>query len=109
MFPLSSRMVLFRLAALLGVLLTLVGCSGPWSASFGLSPQPLVYVAIGASDGVGVGANDPERDGWVPLLHARLPRGSRLVNLAVSGSTAAQAIEQQLPVAQAVHPDLVTV
>ncbi|MCC7105455.1 MAG: hypothetical protein IT307_09960, partial [Chloroflexi bacterium] len=42
-------------------------------------------------------------------LHARLPRGSRLVNLAVSGSTAAQAIEQQLPVAQAVHPDLVTV
>ncbi len=71
--------------------------------------QPISYVALGASDAVGVGAADPEREGWVPRLFERLPEGSRLANLGVSGSRLDQALEQQLPVAVAAQPDLVTV
>lgn len=70
---------------------------------------PLVYVALGASDGVGIGAPNPARDGWVPQLHQRLPPGTRLINLGVSGSKLREAIEQQLPIALEARPDLVTI
>ena len=33
--------------------------------------RPLTYVAIGASDAVGVGAKEPETEGWVPRLGTR--------------------------------------
>ncbi len=72
-------------------------------------PRPLTYVAIGASDSVGVGADRPEADSWVSILHRRLPEGSQLVNLGVSGSLLHQAVDQQLPVAVDSDPDLVTV
>jgi lysophospholipase L1-like esterase len=79
------------------------------SAPVAAGAQPISYVALGASDAVGVGAADPEREGWVPRLFERLPAGSRLANLGVSGSRLDQAMEQQLPVALAARPDLVTV
>lgn len=72
-------------------------------------PRPITYVAIGASDAVGVGAAEPDREGWVPRLYERLPSGSRLANLGISGARLDQALEQQLPVALAANPDLVTV
>ncbi len=72
-------------------------------------PRPLTYVAIGASDTVGVGASAPEQESWPAVLHRRLPSGSRLVNLGVSGSLIRQALDQQLPVALDSDPDLVTV
>lgn len=71
--------------------------------------QPLTYVAIGASDSVGIGANSPTQESWPAVLHRKLPEGSRLVNLGVSGSLIHQAVEQQLPVAIDADPDLVTV
>ena len=74
-----------------------------------VGPRPLTYVAIGASDAVGVGANQPESESWVAVLHSRLPEGSRLVNLGVSGSLLRQAIDQQLPVAVDSNPDVVTI
>lgn len=74
-----------------------------------LTPPPIRYVAIGASDTVGVGATVPDRDNWPVLLHQRLPAGSQLVNLGVSGSLLGQALDQQLPVAIDADPDLVTV
>src|SRR2546430_6304943 len=37
----------------------------------------LRYVAIGASDSVGVGASDPARGSWPALVASRLPAGSR--------------------------------
>ena len=79
--------------------------SGPTDAA----ARPLTYVALGASDSVGVGATVPDRESWVAVLHARLPAGSRLVNLGVSGSLLRQALDQQLPVALDADPDLVTV
>jgi len=72
-------------------------------------PRPLTYVAIGASDSVGVGANAPDAEGWVPVLVTHLPPNSRLVNLGISGTLLQQALDQQLPVALDSDPDLVTV
>ena len=71
--------------------------------------KPITYAAIGASDTVGVGAASPARDGWVPQLHRRLPAGSKLVNLGVSGARLADAVQVQLPKALDAKPDLVTV
>jgi acyl-CoA thioesterase-1 len=85
-----------------------ISCSGP-PADLVRSPRPLVYVAIGASDAVGIGATDPARDGWVPTLHRKLPVDTRLVNLGISGSLLRDAVVQQLPVAVDADPDLVTV
>ena len=91
----------------LGVLLVLLclGCSQPASAP----PRPLTYVALGASDAVGVGATHPESEGWVPRFGASLGPDTRILNLGVSGSTLAQALQEQLPPALDAHPDVVTV
>jgi acyl-CoA thioesterase-1 len=73
------------------------------------APAPFRYVAIGASDTVGVGAAVPDRENWPAVLREQLPGGSTLVNLGVSGSLLGQALDQQLPVAIDADPDLVTV
>lgn len=73
------------------------------------APRRLSYVAIGASDSVGVGAGSPDQESWPAVLHRKLPAGSRLVNLGVSGSLIQQAVDQQLPIAVDSDPDLVTV
>jgi lysophospholipase L1-like esterase len=68
------------------------------------------YVAIGASDTVGVGASDPAKGSWPALVASHLPAGSPpYVNLGVSGSLAVQAVTQQLPGAIAQKPSLVSV
>jgi lysophospholipase L1-like esterase len=67
------------------------------------------YVAIGASDTVGVGASDPRTGSWPARVAARLPAGTDYVNLGVSGSLAAQASREQLPAAIGLRPQLVTV
>lgn len=94
------------LDAILGLALILVlsGCAATAPAA-----PPPVYVALGASDSVGIGAPDPARDGWVPQLQQRLPPGARLVNLGVSGAKIADAVQQQLPVAAEQRADLVTI
>ncbi|TAK25792.1 MAG: hypothetical protein EPO26_02125 [Chloroflexota bacterium] len=71
--------------------------------------KPLVYVAIGASDAVGVGALDPARDGYVAAIGRRLPSGSRPVSLGAAGARIADALARQMPRAIDEKPDLVTV
>src|SRR5689334_12408544 len=46
---------------------------------------PVTYVALGASDAVGVGSNVPGSQGYVPLVAAHLPQRSHLINLGISG------------------------
>ena len=70
---------------------------------------PLRYVAIGASDTVGVGATDPASGSWPARVAGLLPAGSAFVNVGVSGSIAAQARERQLPAAIALRPSVVSV
>jgi lysophospholipase L1-like esterase len=74
------------------------------------SAPPLVYVAVGASESVGVGASDPLRDAWTQVFYrTALPRSAVFVNMAVSGSTVAAALAGQVPDAVALSPDVVTV
>jgi lysophospholipase L1-like esterase len=73
------------------------------------SPRPITYVALGASDAVGVGTRSPATEGWVPQLGWRLGPGARTVNLGVSGSTLRQALDEQLGPALDARPTLVTV
>ena len=74
-----------------------------------LLSKPVVYVAMGASDAVGVGSNQPGSQGYVPLLAQRLPRGSHFLNLGVSGIHLHQAITEELPLALSTAPGLVTI
>jgi lysophospholipase L1-like esterase len=99
--PLAARLLLVVGCTVVG--LALAGCSSPNSA------PPHTYVALGASDAVGIGAPDPAHDGWVPQFGASLGAGTRVVNLGVSGSTLHQALAEQLGPALDAHPDVVTV
>lgn len=112
----QGRMVL--LLAMLAVLPTLAACNGASGA-----PRPTisisqgtptttdstVYVAIGASDARGVGASDPNKTAYVPLLISRLPKHASVLNLGVNGYTVHEALVNELPEALAAHPTLVTV
>jgi len=94
---------------------TQLATSSPSSAPVSVTASPTAgsgirYVAIGASDSVGVGATDPTNGSWPALVAARLPTGSPpYINLGVSGSLALQAVTQQLPGAIAQKPSLVSV
>ena len=68
-----------------------------------------VYVAVGASETVGVGADHPASQAWPHVLQRRELADARYVNVGVSGSTVGQALTEQLPQALAAEPDLVTV
>ncbi len=70
---------------------------------------PITYVALGASDAVGVGSSQPGSQGYVPLLSQRLPRGSHTINLGISGIRLHEALTEELPVALTTAPDLVTI
>jgi lysophospholipase L1-like esterase len=67
------------------------------------------YVAIGASDTVGVGASDPATGSWPARVAKLLPPGSAFVNVGVSGSIALQARTAQLPGAIAQKPTIVSI
>ena len=71
--------------------------------------RPLVYVALGASDAVGVGSDTPVSQGYVPLLAAHLPRGSHTLDLGVSGIHLREALTAELPLALSTSPDLITI
>src|SRR5262245_30072392 len=92
--------------ALLVIGLVLAGCGGSSgheptdathpratdSAHPRATPEPArpagkrVYVAVGASETVGVGADRP-RQAWPTVLHRQALPESRYVNVGVSGST----------------------
>ena len=70
---------------------------------------PIVYVAVGASETVGVGAGDPAL-AWPEVFRRRaLPPDTVFTSLGVSGSTVAAALQQQAPRAVELRPTLVTV
>ncbi|HEX9436961.1 MAG TPA: SGNH/GDSL hydrolase family protein [Candidatus Limnocylindria bacterium] len=72
-------------------------------------PGRLHYVAIGASDTVGVGSLDPVNGSWPSRVAALMPAERTYRNLGVSGSLAAQAQLEQLPTALREQPTVVTV
>ena len=71
--------------------------------------EPVVYVALGDSTGVGVGAR--KGGGYVARLFERIERvrpGSRLVNLCASGATTADVLRVQAGRVGDARPSLVT-
>lgn len=94
---------------LLGLSIAVVVLVVGWSRRHaGAAGDPYVYVALGASDAVGIGAGAPADEGWVPRVHAGLPAATELVNLGISGATLRDVIAQQVPPALDAHPRWVT-
>src|SRR5689334_14551326 len=93
-------------AVLTALLVVLAGCSGgsaappragrPTGAAAPSSPTPpavpRVYVAVGASETVGVGADHPETDAWPRVLHDTALPDTRFVDVGVSGATVRDAL-----------------
>ncbi len=89
--------------------LLLVGCGGGGSSATS-SPRSIVYVALGASDAVGIGAV-PLTKGYVYDLQGdleALPANTALVNLGINGAEIGQIVAEELPTALAADPDVVT-
>ena len=95
--------------------LALVACSAPREAISSTERSPIPtrgperYVAVGASDTVGVGARDPATGSWPARVAAKLVPGSTYANHGVSGSLLAQALRDQAPAALSREPTIVSV
>src|SRR5207253_5173502 len=70
---------------------------------------PVTYVALGASDAVGIGSNIPGSQGYVPLVAPHLPKKSHRINLGITGIQLHQALSQELPLALSTSPNLITI
>jgi lysophospholipase L1-like esterase len=106
----------FLRTALLAVVLLLTACGAasrtalaPTSHTPTAAVHQFTYVALSASDGYGIGTDDPDRDNWPSVLSGDLGRPVHLVNLGIPATTAGQAIKTELPVALDAQPDLITV
>ncbi|HLY30055.1 MAG TPA: GDSL-type esterase/lipase family protein [Ktedonobacterales bacterium] len=103
-------------ALALGVAL-LAGCGVVGPATSGTTSETpvstarpsVVYVALGASDAVGVGASDPAHTAYVPIIISRLPKNSFALNLGISGETLHNALRDELPQAIQAQPTLMTI
>jgi acyl-CoA thioesterase I len=114
-------MTIRRAGALLLVIMTLAlaACGGSSSANKAASSTtcdpippgtgPFTYVAIGASDAVGVGAACPSTQGYVPLLGVRMPNHAKVVNLGIAGATVKVALGDEVSFAVGAKPNVVTV
>ncbi len=105
-----------RRGAACGLLTAAVALTGCFSPRRGIqvapvdSGPPITYVAVGASESVGLGAANPVRDAWPQVFYrSALPARATFVDLAISGDTVSDALGDQLPDAEALHPNLVTV
>jgi lysophospholipase L1-like esterase len=86
-----------------------VSCARP-SATAGNHSSPHVYVAVGDSTGIGLGARDG--GGYVDRLFARIDQkrpGYTLVNLSAAGATTADVINKQIPRLDGTRATLVTI
>jgi len=68
-----------------------------------------IYVAIGASETFGTGADRPDTQSYPSDLRAHLIKGAQVVDLGIPGFTAHEALQGELPEALDAGPDLVTV
>jgi acyl-CoA thioesterase-1 len=69
--------------------------------------EPLTLVTMGASDVTGIGADDPQTEGWAPVLSTRLTGKADHVRLGSPGWTAGQIRANVLAEAVRAQPDVV--
>ncbi len=98
-------------AAVVATLLT--GCGSavtrPAPTSDPSGPRT-TYVAVGGSDAIGYGTDDPLVDAWTQqFFRHSLPLGTVFVNAAEPGATVAEAITDQVPLAISSRATVVTV
>ncbi len=78
----------------------------------GAKSGEVLYVAIGDSAAQGIGASRPSHS-YVGFVVRRMreltARRVRVANLAISGATIRIAIDKELPLLEALHPDVLTV
>jgi lysophospholipase L1-like esterase len=68
------------------------------------------YVAVGASETVGFGLDNPLTEAWPQLVfRGALPRGTVFTNVGISGATVERALKDEVPQAVALKPTVVTV
>lgn len=83
---------------------------GPAASARSAPPAPIVYAALGASDTVGIGAEDPARQAWPTVFYlTALPPAAVYYNFGIPGETIRAALSDELPQALAVRPTLATV
>lgn len=74
------------------------------------TPQAqLTYVAIGASDTFGMGADDPTTENWAAVLSTKLGSHVHFVNLGIPGIVLHQALKAELPIALDAHSQVITI
>ncbi len=112
--PGAGRSIGRRFVVTVILALVVAACSSPTRR--GLPPPavpagtPIVYVAVGASETTGFGADEPLRDSWPRVLYrTALPPSAVFVNMGIPGATVTEALRDELPQALTVHPALATV
>lgn len=101
-----------RVAPLLAVASLLAACSaggGPAAVATPRPTPPTVYAAIGASETIGIGTDDPTRQSFPQRLFQRLGPGTVFYDFGLPSETTAAALKDELPQALIVHPTLATV
>jgi lysophospholipase L1-like esterase len=86
-----------------------VSCARP-TKTVSNRATPLVYVAVGDSTGVGLGARNG--GGYVDRLFARIEQkhpGSTLINLSAAGATTADALDKQITRLDGTRATLITI
>jgi acyl-CoA thioesterase-1 len=92
----------------------LAGCSAPRASTVppaaAPSGPPITYAAVGASETVGAGADEPLREAWPRVFfRTALPEQAVFVNLGIPGATVADALREEVPMVAEVEPQVVTV
>lgn len=88
------------------------GCQGRAAAPVKSKKPPLTYVAVGASETVGTGADVPAKQAWPRVLADTLGQDGRQVtftNVGYGGATVPDALASSVPKAELLSPNLVTV
>jgi len=104
-----------RWAVVVLLVLLAVGCSGGGAGRGAKSTErpkpPLAYVAVGASETAGRGADKPETQSWPRVLADKLGEARQVTftGLGFDGATAPDALASSVPKAEKLEPNLVTV
>ncbi len=109
-----ARRVRLEVASVLVVAVVLLAGCGAHTPTVATHPRPsgpgTRYVAVGGSDSIGAGTDDPLVDAWPQQFFRRsLPLTTVFVNAAVPGSTVAAALTDQAPLATSSDATVVTV
>lgn len=108
----SAPSVAWAWVALLALAIAACGGNDGGTTTTGATTPapPETYVAVGASEAVGVGAESPVVESWPQVFYRTgLDPNTVFVNAAQEGTLLERALEVQVPVALELRPTLVTV